>query len=93
MSFRRIPLESVHQLSFAHEEVLADKDAKSEREHALRSAMSLSNNEHEEIGLIVRLSNGEVVEIISPMVDFEGDLVELQGGHALPLRAIVRVEL
>lgn len=93
MSHRRIDVEVVRQLSFSHEEVLSDATARAERDHALRSAMALSNNDHEEIGLIVQLSNGEVVEIASSLIDYEGELVEVRGGHAIPLRAILRVEL
>ena len=95
MSHRKVPLETVRhlQFSFSHEEVLLNPEDRAERDHALRSAMALSNNEHEEIGLIVKLANGELVEIVSNLIDYESDLVEVRGGSAIPLQSILRVEL
>lgn len=93
MAPRKVALESLPKLHFTHMEVLADPADRAERDHALRTAMALSNSEHEEIGLIAELVGGERVEIISTMIDYESDLVEVKGGFAIPLRAIVRVEL
>jgi hypothetical protein len=93
MTHRRISLESISHLQFSQEEVLSDADDRAERDHALRTAMALSNSDHEEIGLIVKLATGETVEVVSTMIDYESDLVEVKGGYAIPLRAIMRVEL
>lgn len=86
-------MDSLSDLHFTQTEVLTDEADRAERDHALRSAMALSNSEHEEIGLIAELASGERVEIISTMIDYEFDLVEVKGGFAIPLCAIVRVEL
>jgi hypothetical protein len=93
MTHRKISLDTISQLQFAHEEVLNEAEDRSERDHALRTAMALSNSDHEEIGLIVKLATGEIVEVVSTMIDYESDLVEVKGGYAIPLRAIMRVEL
>ncbi len=93
MTNRKISLVTAGHLQFAQEEVLKEAEDRAERDHALRSAMAQSNNDHDEIGLIVRLADGETVEVFSSLIDYESDLVEVKGGYAIPVRPIVRVEL
>jgi hypothetical protein len=53
--------------------------------------MALTNSDHESISLFVRLATGEVVEVVSDLIDLEEDFVEVRGGYGIPLRAIVDV--
>lgn len=64
-----------------------------ERHHDLKSAMAVTSTEHDEIGLIVMLADGEVVEIVSDMIEYEVDYIELRGSLTIPTRAIIRVEI
>lgn len=91
-------LKSVQSTEIAHFhypdfEVLTDEKARISRLIDLNSAMAVTNIEHEEIGLIVRLKTGDEVEILSTLIDVEGDSVEVKGGHLIPITAIVRVEI
>ncbi len=80
-------------LRYSMEEVLTVETDRINRLIELNSAMSVSNIEHEEIGIIVRLRDGEEVEIVSSIIDVEDDSVEVKGGHLIPIHAIVRVEI
>ena len=74
-------------------DVLTDEHARMSRMMDLKGAMAVTNLEHEEIGIVVRLASGEEVEILSNLIDVEADMVEVRGGHAIPVRAILRVEI
>lgn len=91
MKARRISLEEIRNVQFAAEDVLSSFEEKFEREHKLKTAMALTNADHEEISLYVRLADGEVVELVSDLIDLEEDYVEVRGGFGIPLRAIVDV--
>jgi len=91
MDARKVTLEELRSLQFAAEEVLNTFEEKFEREHKLKTAMALTNSDHESISLFVRLATGEVVEVVSDLIDLEEDFVEVRGGYGIPLRAIVDV--
>lgn len=91
MNARKVTPEEVRQLRFATEDVLNTFEDKFEREHKLKTAMALTNSDHESISLFARLADGEVVEITSDLIDLEEDFVEIKGGYGIPLRAIVDV--
>lgn len=91
MNARKIALEEIRSLQFAAEEVLGTFEEKFEREHKLKTAMALTNSDHESISLFVKLADGEVVEVVSDLIDLEEDYVEVHGGYGIPLRAIVEV--
>lgn len=55
--------------------------------------MAFTNTEHDEVGLIIELANGEQVEYVSDMIDLEESLVEVKGGYAIPIKSIVKVEI
>lgn len=93
MAPRTLTPEDLSQLPVAKTEVLKNPEEIAERSHALRTAMALTNSEHEDVGLVVQLENGETVAVVSNLVDWEDQLVELRGGVTIPLHAIVRVEL
>lgn len=91
MDFKKVTLEEISNQHFSTEDVLTTFEQRFEREHKLRTAMSLTNVDHETITLLVKLSNGELVQITSSLIDFEDDFVELRGGIGIPLKAIVDV--
>jgi hypothetical protein len=91
MNARKVQLEEISIQHFATDDVLTTFDERFEREHKLRTAMSLTNMDHESISLFVKLKNGELIEVTSDLIDFEDDFVELRGGVGIPLKAIVDV--
>jgi hypothetical protein len=91
MDVKKITLEEITSHHFVTEDVLTTFEQRFEREHKLRTAMSLTNVDHEMITLLVKLSSGELVQISSNLIDFEDDFVELRGGIGIPLKAIVDV--
>ena len=78
---------------YAVDDVLSNETDRISRMIDLKSAMAVTNIEHEEIGIIVRLRDGEEVEILSNLIDVEGDSVEVKGGHLIPIKSILRVEI
>lgn len=91
MKARRIGLEELKYLHFAADDALITFEEKFDREHKLKTAMALTNADHEEISLYIKLADGEVVEVVSDLIDLEEDFVEVRGGFGIPLRAIVEV--
>jgi carbonic anhydrase len=91
MEARKITLEEVRQLHFTHDDVLTTFEDRFEREHKLKTAMALTNIEHESIKIIAQLKNGELIEVHSHLIDLEDDYVEVAGGIGIPLKAIVDV--
>ena len=91
MNAKRITFEELRHQKFATEDVLTTFDDKFERQHKLRTAMALTHSDHEHISLFVQLSNGELIEITSDLIDYEDDFVEIRGGIGIPLKAIVDV--
>jgi hypothetical protein len=91
MNAKKVNHDEIQLLQFAREDVLITFDDRFERMHKLRTAMSLTNTEHEIISLFVQLHNGDIIEITSDLIDFEDDFVEIRGGHGIPLRAILDV--
>lgn len=90
---KSIPSTEIALFQYATQDVLPDEPSRISRMIDLNSAMAVTNIEHEEIGLIVRLKNGEEVEILSTLIDVEDDSVEVKGGHLIPITAILRVEI
>ncbi|MBX7127164.1 MAG: hypothetical protein K1X47_15825 [Cyclobacteriaceae bacterium] len=93
MSTRSIDLQELRQAHFPPHDVLTDPADRFQREHDLRSAMAVTNTEREEVGLIIRIASGDEVEYLSDMIELEGDFVEVRGGYAIPVKAILRVEI
>ncbi len=90
---RSVPSTEIANFHYPKHEVLADQHAQFSRLLDLKSATAMTNMEHEEIGIIVQLENGEEVEILSTMIDVEAKYVEVKGGHLIPISAILRVEI
>lgn len=82
-------MSSIH---FAHHEVLREVEEQQIRNAKLRKAMLISHLEHQEIGIVFQLDNGEIRETYSSVVDYADDFVEVEGGHFIPVMAIMDVE-
>lgn len=78
---------------YVNTEVLQDAEDRINRKIDLESAMAVTNTEHEEIGVIVKLESGEEVEVLSSLIAVEGAHIEVKGGHLIPIAAILRVEI
>jgi hypothetical protein len=91
MNARKVELSQVQSLHFTNHDALRTPEDRQEREHRLRTAMALTHSDHESIRLVLQLENGELVEIMSDLIDWEDDYVEVHGGIDIPLRAIVDV--
>lgn len=74
-------------------DVLSTEKARAARKHALEAATQETNQDHDEIGLWIRLRDGSTVEVFSNFIDLEGDFVELRGGCLVPVKAIEKVEI
>ena len=85
--------EEVSKQHFAKEDVLTSAEARSSRQGNLRAATAETYQDHDEIAIIVRLANGDRVEVFSNFIELEGEFVELHGGHVIPVRAIEKVEI
>jgi hypothetical protein len=87
---------SPHELSaehFSFEDVLLNEQDRITRKHDLHTAMNETNDDHDDIGLIVHLATGERVEVLSNFIELSGDFVELKGGCIIPVHAIEKVEI
>ncbi|MCU0358078.1 MAG: hypothetical protein MUE95_10915 [Cyclobacteriaceae bacterium] len=90
---QRMPVDELSEHHFPKRDVLYTPEAQAARLHDLRTAMVETNDDHEELGLIVRLVTGERVEIMSNFIEVSGDHVQVRGGHMIPIHAIERVEI
>ena len=91
MNARKMSLEEIRKQHFTAEDALTTFEDRFERTHKLKTAMALTNSDHEEISLYVKLADGEVVVIMSDLIDLGTDYVEIHGGFGIPLKAIVDV--
>jgi hypothetical protein len=85
--------EEISRQHFPERDVLFTPEAQASRMHDLKTAMVETMENHDELGLIVRLATGERVQILCDFIEVEGEFVELKGGHTIPVRAIERVEI
>ena len=69
-----IPATEIAHFHYPSFDVLQDEQSRLNRLIDLNSAMAVTNIEHEEIGIIVQLSDGQEVEILSNLIDVEDDL-------------------
>ena len=91
MTATKMTLDEIRSQHFSPHEVLSTPHERHERTHKLRSAMALTNGQHEPVWIHVKLADGKVVEIYSDLIDLEDDYVELHGGFGIPLHAICDV--
>ncbi|HEY3404130.1 MAG TPA: hypothetical protein VGK59_12125 [Ohtaekwangia sp.] len=92
MNVRKINPEEIVSVHFPHADVLHNNQEKDERDVKLHKAVALSNIEHQDIGIVLQLDTGEIIETYSPLVDYADDFVIIKGGYFIPVWAIVDVE-
>lgn len=92
MNVRKIEVDEMKVAHFTKREVLEDEGARSERIHKLLRAVALSHIEHNDVGIVIKLDNDEVIETYCDLIDFAGEYVMIKGGTIIPLRSIVEVE-
>ncbi len=85
--------EELSKLPFGKKDVLETESDRVSRNHNLRAATAQTYQDHDEIGIIVKLENGKRVKVLSNFIELEGEFVELRGGFAIPVRAIEEVEV
>jgi len=92
MNVRKITPEEVPFMRFTHTEVLNDLNERVERNWKLHKAVALSNVDHLDIGLVVQLDSGEVIETYTSLVDYADDYIEKKGGYFIPLHAVLEID-
>ena len=92
MNVRKINPEEIASVHFPHSDVLQNHAEKEERNIKLHNAVVLSNLEHQDVGIVLQLDTGEVIETYSTLVDYADDFVVIKGGYFIPVWAIVDVE-
>lgn len=86
-------LDQIAKEQFSKADVFREGDDRKSRELDLRAATMETFDDHDEIGLIVRLQDGRRVEVKSNMFALHDHFVELRGGVIIPIRAIEKVEV
>jgi len=89
---RVTPMELSSEHFTSHDVLRKDEDRMTRR-HDLHTAMNETNQDHDDIGLIVHLASGERVEVLCNFIELSGDFVELKGGCIIPVHAIEKVEI
>lgn len=95
VSRKLVPM-SVDELGDKHfytKDVLLDDKKRIERKHLLESAARETQQDHDEIGLWIRLQDGRTVEVFSNFIAVANEFVELRGGYTVPVQAIEKVEI
>jgi hypothetical protein len=95
VSRQLVPM-SVDELGDKHfytKDVLLDDKKRIERKHLLESAARETQQDHDEIGLWIRLQDGRTVEVFSNFIAVANEFVELRGGYTVPVTAIEKVEI
>lgn len=92
MNYRQVSAKDVKNLQLATS-VLHNAKEIFQRKHDLIAAMAFTNTEHDDVGLILQLSDGEKVELLTNFLEYEEPFVELREGVALPVDCIVSVEI
>jgi hypothetical protein len=91
MTIRKITLDDIQKQSFVKKDVFDSFTDRFDRLHKLRSAMAYTSTHHDEVWIIAILSNGEAIEVESNVIDLEDDMVELQNGLTIPVKAVYDV--
>lgn len=92
MNVRKVEVNEMKVAHFTRREVLESEDARMERIRKLLRAVVLSHIEHNDVGIVMKLDNDEVIETYCDLIDFAGDYVMIKGGTVIPLISIVDVE-
>lgn len=78
---------------FATVDVFSDPAARAARKHQLEAATSETNQDHDEIGLWIRLRDGMTVKVSANFIELAGEFVQLHGGCMVPVKAIEKIEI
>ncbi len=89
----RMTIAELSDKHFVTVDIFSDPAARTARRHSLEAATAETNQDHDEIGLWIRLKDGTTVEVLSNFIDLEGEFVELRGGCIVPVKAIEKVEI
>jgi hypothetical protein len=92
-NIRKISPHEIQMLYFPVSDVLNNAEDKSQRVNKLLKAVILSNCEHCDVGIVIQLLSGEVIETFSDLVDYADDFVIIKGGFVIPVKAILDIEL
>jgi hypothetical protein len=90
---RTVSSQEIAHFHYPAYDVLPMEEDRINRMMELKSAMSVTNIDHEPIGIVVQLNNGDEIEIVSDLVEVEDDMIEVKGAHLIPIRAILRVQI
>lgn len=93
---RKLVQMTVEQLADKHfytKDVLLGDKKRAERKHLLESAARETQQDHDEIGLWIRLQDGRTAEVFSNFIAIANEFVELRGGCTVPVKAIEKVEI
>lgn len=90
---RTVSSQEIAHFHYPAYDVLPMEEDRINRMMELKSAMAVTNTEHEPIGIVVQLSNGDEVEVVSDLIEVEDEVIEVKGAHLIPIRAILRVEI
>jgi hypothetical protein len=93
---RKLIQMSIAELSskrFSQEDVLTDDTKRAARKHLLESAALETQQDHDEIGLWIRLKDGMTVKVFSNFIALENEFVQLRAGCTVPVRAIEKIEI
>jgi hypothetical protein len=85
--------EELSKQSFPDRDVLYTPEAQEARMHDLKTAMIETGDNHDDLGIIIRLASGERAEVFCNFIEVSDDFVELKGGYMVPVKAIERVEI
>ena len=88
-----ISVDELGDKHFYTKDVLLDDKKRTERRHLLESAALETQQDHDEIGLWIRLQDGRTVEVFSNFIAIENEFVQLRGGCTVPVKAIEKVEI
>lgn len=91
--FTPISLEELAKEHFPKDDVLREQYDRQSREIDLKAATMEAFDDHDEIGIIVRLMDGRRVQVRSNIFELFEDEVELRGGVTIPIRAIEKVQI
>lgn len=91
--YTHMTLEEISKEHFPKDDVFREEYDRVSRLIDLKAATMESFDHHEEIGLIVRLSDGRRVQVKSNLFELHEDHVEMRGGIVVPIRAIEKVIL
>jgi OOP family OmpA-OmpF porin len=85
--------EEISKQHFPAEDVLKSEEERISRKNDLDAATIETYQDHDDIGIIVRLATGKRAEVLSNYIEMAENFVELRGGFNIPLRAIEKVEI